>query len=206
MSILTSENRESATGSFVPAVHRFTVEEYHRLAEAGCFVNSKRVELLDGWIVDMNPIGPPHSFVVYQADDVLSSLAPTGWAVFSQRPITLATSEPEPDVVVARGTPADYKRRHPGPADIGLVVEVADSSLAVDRTQKIPIYAAAMIPCYWIINLIDRQVEVHSQPQLSHSGELPTYGQRRVIDESGSLALTLDGREVGSLRVVELFP
>src|SRR5687768_2821024 len=144
-----------------PRLYRFTVDQYHRLGELGILEDDARVELLEGMIVKMSPIGPPHAYTTQIAHDLIAAQLPSGWTVRMQSPITLERSEPEPDLAIVRGSHADYKRRHPQLAQVGLLIETSDSSLALDRTEKGPIYADAQVPCYWIINLLDRQVEVY---------------------------------------------
>lgn len=144
-----------------PRDRRFTVDEYHRMGEAGIIGPDERVELVDGRIVAMNPIGSPHAWcvsrltrVVARRDDVLVSV---------QNPIHLDDNgEPEPDLVVLRlETPQD---RHPGPGDVLLIVEVADTSLAYDRGTKAPLYARHGIPELWIADLGGERIEVHREP------------------------------------------
>src|SRR5260221_1963575 len=125
-----------------PIAHRFTVEQYHRMIDAGILTENDKVQLIEGFILEMTPVGTPHAYSVDAVQEVVSKLLPPGWKVFVQRPITLADSEPEPDVSIVRGTGADYKDHHPRPSEIGLLIEVADSSLALDRTTKARVYAA----------------------------------------------------------------
>src|SRR5262245_63406309 len=109
-------------------VRRFSVDEYHRLIGAGVFPPDDKSELLDGWITPKMTRNPPHDAILDLVKDALLAHA-TGWRVRVQSAITLATSEPEPDVAIAVGPAMRYLTRHPGPADLALVVEVADSSL-----------------------------------------------------------------------------
>jgi len=112
---------------------------------------------------------------------------------------TAVDSKPEPDRSVARGRVRDYSRRSPGPADIALVVEVSDSSLADDRNQA-EIYGRAGIPFYWIINLVEGQVEVHSHP--GPSG----YESQEVLAPGHVLTVIIDGIEVGEIPVADILP
>src|SRR5438270_1483781 len=146
-------------------VRRFTVEEYHQMIQAGVLGEDDDVELLEGWIVPKMPRNPPHDTMIsIVMDDVLTRRLPGGYHCRGQSAITTAESEPEPDIAVVRGPKRDYLTRHPGPVDMVLVVEVSDSSLPRDRTIKVRIYAAAAVPVYWIINLVDQQVEVYTDP------------------------------------------
>jgi Uma2 family endonuclease len=150
--------------SAAPAIHRFTRDEYYRMAEAGLF-RDERVELLDGEIITMSPQNTFHASTVYRLIHLLERLIGTTTCVRGQLPIVLNDrSEPEPDVAVCTPDPYDYSRAHPGADQVLLVIEVADASLTYDRTRKAWAYAASGIPEYWIVNLIDRQVEVFTDP------------------------------------------
>lgn len=197
-----------AEGSLFPLpalLHRFSVEEYHALADTGVLAPDARVELLDGLIVEMTPNVPPHAYVVEHVyDDVLRALAPLGWHARMQQPVTLASSEPQPDIAMVRWQRVDYLRKHPGPAAIGLIVEVADSTLAVDRA-KAQLYAGAKVPQYWIINLGDRQVEAYSDPQVS-TRNAAQYGLHQVVKAGGEIEFVLEGKTVGKIPVTSLLP
>jgi Uma2 family endonuclease len=119
-------------------------------------------------------------------------------------PITLAAGEPEPDVVVARGSIRDYSSRHPGPSDIALVIEVSDTTLSFDRSQKAREYAASGIREYWIVNLVDRQIEVHRYPQASATG--PEYRIREVNTSTATIKLEIEGNQPSELQVSDLLP
>jgi Uma2 family endonuclease len=121
-----------------------------------------------------------------------------------QEAITLNDSEPEPDLVVARGNPRSYLRRHPQPGDIGLVVEVAESTLAGDRVDKTRIYARALLPIYWIVNLVDFQIEVYTSP--SGPTATPVYAQRQDFRRGDNVPFILDGVCVTTIPVDELLP
>jgi Uma2 family endonuclease len=187
-----------------PAARRFSVDEYHRMVSSGVLTESDRVQLVNGWIVEMPPIGPEHSTSTSLVEAAILTNLPAGWILRIQDPITLPTGEPEPDLVVARGAIRDYSKRHPGAPDIGLVVEVADATLKFDRVEKAAEYASAGIPEYWIINLVDRQVEVHRHPQLAQTG--PEFRSRQVFEETESVDFVLDGRQLAALRVADLLP
>jgi Uma2 family endonuclease len=187
-----------------PTARRFSVDEYHRMVSSGVLTESDRVQLVNGWIIEMPPIGPEHSTSTSLAEAALLANLPSGWILRVQDPVTLPTGEPEPDLVIARGAIRDYSKRHPGPGDIGLVVEVADATLNFDRVEKAAEYAAAGIVEYWIINLVDRQAEVHRHPQTAQTGS--EYRSREVLDESASVDLVLDGRQLAKVRVADLLP
>jgi len=140
-------------------IWRLSVDQYHAMIQAGILTEDDPVELLEGWLVTKMSKNPRHTFVTQLARDVVASLLPPGWYVNGQEPVTTKDSEPEPDVAVVRGNRRQYIDHHPGPQDIALVVEVADSSLQRGRSLKKRLYAAAGIPVYWIVNLLDGQIE-----------------------------------------------
>jgi len=150
----------------VPAVERvrFTADQYERMAEAGVLGPQDHVELIEGEIVRMVPMGDPHALCVARFLNRLPKLLPETMHVRVQSPIRLSdATEPEPDVVVV-GLGVDACPRHPRPEEILLVVEVSDSSLAYDRDVKLPLYARAGIPEVWIVNLAARRIEIHRRP------------------------------------------
>jgi len=137
--------------------------EYERLVDLGIFMG-ERLELLDGLLVVQEPQGSPHAAIVTQVGQVLASAFGAGWHVRLHAPLALdEDSEPEPDLAVVAGTPRDYINAHPSTA--ALVVEVADSSLRLDRRLKGGLYARAGLPEYWVVNLVDGLLEVHRAPQ-----------------------------------------
>lgn len=146
-------------------VRLWTVDEYHRMIETGILAEGDRVELLEGQIVEMNPQLPPHAATTQRAFRYLDRLLDEVAYVRMQLPITLKPkSEPEPDIAVVRIDPNEYGNCHPTPADIFLIIEVADSTLLNDRQQKALIYAKAGILDYWILDVNARQVYVFREP------------------------------------------
>jgi Uma2 family endonuclease len=136
--------------------------EYERFVDVGAF-EGETIELIGGQLIVAEPKGSPHAASVGMAGDALRAALPPGWTVRLQDPIALDDeSVPEPDVAVVRGRHADYRHAHPARA--ALIIEVAESSLAFDRTQKGSLYARAGIADYWIVNLEDRIVEVYRDP------------------------------------------
>ncbi len=144
--------------------HKFTVDEYHRMGEAGIFGENDRVELLHGEVVVMTPIGPPHAGTVRRLNRAFRPLEPQ--ALLSiQSPIRFEDSEPEPDFALLTSREDLYDHRHPGPGDVHLVVEVADTSLGKDRGVKADLYAAGGIPEYWLLDLGANRIEVRRDPE-----------------------------------------
>jgi len=144
---------------------RFTVEEYERMGQVGIFDEDDRVELLDGEIVAMAPIGPKHASIVNRANQLLVQNL-TGLAtVIVQNPLRLLPrSEPEPDFIVARARRDFYAAAHPTAEDVFLVIEVADSTLRKDRTVKLPIYARQGVVEVWLVDVAARTVSVYTDP------------------------------------------
>jgi Uma2 family endonuclease len=146
-------------------VRRWTRAEYGRLVDLGVF-NGEPIELIGGQLVVAEPQGNRHASVIGVVGAVLNVALPTGWVVRLQAPIALDDeSEPEPDVAVVAGTHVDYRAAHPKRA--ALVVEVADASLGFDRGLKAGLYARGGVHDYWIVNLIDRVLEVYRDPEPS---------------------------------------
>lgn len=183
---------------------RFSVARYQRMIESGVLTPEDRVELLENYLVLKMPKNPPHEGTLDLGQAVLHPLLPAGWILRKQQSIALQDSQPEPDFTVARGNPRSYLTRHPVPADIGLLIEVANSSVLRDQRDKARIYARAGIVCYWIINLVDRRVEVYTQP--SGPGDAPAYGALQTFQPGDAVPLVLDGNTVASVPVADLLP
>jgi Uma2 family endonuclease len=181
-------------------LYRMTVYEYERLADAGV-LQDRRVELINGLLVKKMTAKPPHVVAVDATREAIAAQLPTGWWLREEKPVRIPDfDEPEPDVSVVRGSRQDYQARHPGPADIAFLVEVADTSLPWDRGEKLSAYARARVPTYWILNLVDRQLEVYTDPE-------PTgYRHRLVLAQGDSATLVLDRVEFGTVAVADLLP
>jgi Uma2 family endonuclease len=144
---------------------RFTVDEYYRMAEAGVFPPDARVELINGDVLKMPPIGSHHSGAVDGFDEVVRELLGRRASVSVQGPLRVGLhGGPQPDLLVLRRRDDHYRTANPTAADVLLVVEVSDSTLNHDRHVKGPMYAAAGILDYWIVNLVDGQIEVYRDP------------------------------------------
>ena len=144
---------------------RFTVDEYHRMGRAGVFGPADRVELLEGEIIQMSPIGKAHASAVARAGQLFYRLAGSRAIVWTQNPIRIDRhGEPQPDVALLRPREDFYAGGHPEPADILLIIEVADTSQDYDRDQKLPAYARAGIQETWLALLGDGALEVHRDP------------------------------------------
>jgi Uma2 family endonuclease len=167
------------------------------MIDAGILVEDDSVELIAGEIVSQMPIGPKHSAVVKRLNQTFSRLANDRWIVSVQDPIALDDfNEPEPDVALLRPRADFYEELLPGPADILLLVEVADSSLAFDREEKIPLYALAQVPEVWVVNLVQKSIDVYRHPE---------HGEYQQLDRQiagGSVAIP--GFSEVNLRVNDL--
>jgi len=160
---------------------RFSIAEYHRLAELGFFESDNRFELIRGEIIKMASKGRLHSGCNTLLVEELIILLARRARVRTQEPIILSDdSEPEPDVVIARNRSDNYFSSHPESADILLVVEVSDSTLKYDRRTKLSLYAESGISDYWIFNLVDIQLETYSEPYQKQTGSFD-YRVKRVV-------------------------
>jgi Uma2 family endonuclease len=166
--------------------YRWTREEYYRMGEIG-FFEDKRVELIEGEVIEMSPIYSPHATSVTLAGEVLREIFGKGWVVREEKPLSFdVDSDPEPDIALVEGKARDFKDAHPTTA--ALVIEVADSSLSYDRNRKASLYAKAGIPDYWILNLQDRQIEVHRRPINDDASEFGfSYGDKMIFKEGDSV-------------------
>lgn len=171
-----------------PAVQtkRWTRREYDRMAEAGIFSEDDRVQLIDGDIVTMTPQNSPHAAAVGKTQRALERLLETNVWVRVQMPLVIdPDSEPEPDLVIVPGAPDDYRDEHPRSAL--LVVEVSDTTLALDRNRKRAVYARAGIREYWIVNLTERCLEVYRDPMIA-PGQGGMYRSSQKLTPSDSVA------------------
>jgi len=180
-----------------PTVHRFTVDEYYRMGETGIIAPDARVELLDGEIIDMMPIGPFHAGTVNTLIRLLATTAKGRWLVVAQNPVRLGPrSEPQPDFLLVKPAADDYKTRHPVPEDVLLLIEVAESSLAYDRNRKIPAYGRAGISEVWIVNLLEQNIEVFRDPHFTGYASIQKFGAGDTVHIQ---AFPDVGIEVGAL-------
>jgi Uma2 family endonuclease len=163
------------------STHRFTVHDFHRMAQAGIFSEDDRVELLDGEIIEMTPIGSRHAACVARLDQLFNLRLGTAAIVWVQNPIKIDDrTEPQPDVVLLRPRPDFYAQDHPCPDDVLLLIEVSDTTLEIDRVVKLPLYAKAGIREAWIVDLTGGTVHVYRQP--SPQG-YRTSSQARRVDQ-----------------------
>jgi Uma2 family endonuclease len=169
-----------------PAVsrHQFTVDDYHRMGEAGILTEDDRVELIEGELVEMAPIGSEHAGCVGALNHLLVLAVGARGLVSPQNPVRLDPhNEPQPDFAVLRPRPDGYRSALPTPEDVLLLVEVAATSLAYDRGLKLALYARSRIPEVWIVDLTAQEVEVYRKP------EGDQYGSATRVARSGSVEI-----------------
>lgn len=175
-----------------PTVYRWTRHKYHRLADAGVLGEDDRVELIEGDIVHMSPHDKPHAVAIRLVRRALRQVF-TGerHLVDEQLPLALGPdSEPEPDVSVIEGQPRDFLDGHPTSAV--LVVEGAEASLRFDRNRKRALYARHGLPEYWIVNLKERQLEVHREPSGEDYAEVTIYDSDQTVSVQGDSIVVSD--------------
>jgi Uma2 family endonuclease len=197
---MTLAERAISQTNVTPQAHRWTRDEYHRMADAGVFQN-QRVELIEGEVFDMAPQNAPHFRAIDKTQEALRSVFPasSNW-VRAQGPLNLSIhSEPEPDVSVSAGRRDDHPDH---PTTALLIVEVSDSTLRFDRETKSTVYARTGIREYWIVNIPERQLEVHRNPV--GSGEDARYSIREVLKPSDTVAPLAAPQ--AKIRVADLLP
>jgi Uma2 family endonuclease len=184
-----------------PPLHRITVDEYERIIAAGALEEPSRVELIDGYMVDKMGKNAGHGYATKEALKALDDRLPVGWTSRKEEPVRIpAYDEPEPDIAIVRGSDADYRQRIPTAADVGLLVEVSQTTLSQDRGKKLSAYAKARIPLYWNINLVDRQVEVYTRPSKGR------YQSRVDYQPGQQVPVTIGGQPLRPIPVDAILP
>jgi Uma2 family endonuclease len=160
----------------------FTVDEYHRMAEIGIFRPDERVELIEGEIVEMSPIGPRHAGCVINATRLFITRLGDRVVLSPQNPVVIRPrSEPQPDLLLLRPRPVSYSREHPTPEDVMLAVEVADTTARFDRLVKARLYARAEIAEFWLLLPSDGTVEVHRAPGADGYARVTRHGPDQAV-------------------------
>ncbi len=143
-----------------------TVDEYYKMAEVGILKPTDRVELIHGDIYEMSPIGSKHASVVNKLSKTLNELFAGETVISIQAPVRIDNeNEPEPDIAILKFKPDFYASAHPGPTDTLAIIEVSDTSIQFDQSVKLPLYASANIPVYWIVDIEANQITVHTGPK-----------------------------------------
>ncbi len=193
-----------ADHGWIPSpLYRLTVEQYEAMVASGALSTKESVHLINGYLVAKAIHNPPRGVADELCGKELSRIVPADkYFVAGGKPVRLPgqASEPEPDRCVVRGTIRDYAQRHPGPDEIALIVEVADSSLAEDRLLASEVYGPSGVPVYWIVNLVDRQVEVYTDPGPDR------YRSCEVFAEGQVVPVVIEGQRLGQIAVATLLP
>lgn len=193
--------KENETENDSVKIHRWTRQDYYKMAELG-FFRGKRVELIEGEIIEMSPMKTAHATAVRLIIDALKEVFASGFVIDSQLPMSFGkASEPEPDVAVVKGEIRDFVAAHPKTA--ALVVEVSDSTLRYDQTKKAGVYAKSKIREYWILNLQNRCLEVYRRPiQDKKLGFV--YTEIQILTEKDSVAPLV--KSESKIKVADLLP
>jgi Uma2 family endonuclease len=187
-----------------PTVKHFSLDEYNRLEALGFFLESKRVELIHGQIIEMAAEGTAHSVCSTRLNRELFKILGERATLRGQEPIVIPPdSAPEPDFAIVRNHSDDYLSAHPSPSDVFWVVEISDSTLNYDQQVKLALYAEAGISDYWIINLQDKHLEVYSDPYRNPQGN-SSYRMKRIF--LANEAIILPYFPELSLNLINVFP
>lgn len=202
----TATMPQPATNPGIPpwvptSFYRLSLDQFEAMIDAGILGKHDHVHLIDGILIDKMTQNNPHATADELCGGAISRVIPPGWHVRGGKPIRIPglASRPEPDRSVVRGTVRDFALRTPEPSELAMVAEISDASLADDR-KLATLYGLAGIPIYWIINLVDAQVEVYSRP--GPSG----YEALEVLAPGHILSVVLDGVEVGRIPVEDILP
>jgi Uma2 family endonuclease len=192
---------QPACPSYLPGpteIYRFTIQQYDQMIRDGTIAKDDPVELLGGILVRKTPKTPKHSVITAWLVEELRRQIPVGWHVRQAQPLRIPDYD-EPDLALVRGAIMDFALRHPGAADVALVGEVSGTTLDRDRGEKRAAYARGGIPVYWIINLIDNQIEVYTDPS-------PGYGYRTcaIYRPRDQLSIVVDAQACGMISVPDL--
>jgi Uma2 family endonuclease len=190
----------------IDQVYRITVDQYERMVASGALGKDDPIELLSGVLVRKMPKSPEHTTSSDLCREAIRAVLPAGWYVRQEQAVRIPDfDEPEPDLAVVRGSIRTYARRHPGPQDIALLVEVATTakSLGMARGEKLRAYSRSGIAVYWIVNLAGKtgRIEVHSRPTRTRG-----YRSRTIYSEADTVVVPADGRQAGQICVTEILP
>lgn len=189
---------------FAATRRKFTIEEYHQLVDLGFFTENDRIELIRGEIVEMAPKRTPHSVCNSLLWKQLYNSIAEQAEIRVQEPIVLpSNSEPEPDLVIAKHKDDNYLSAHPTATDVILVIEISDSTLKYDRETKLSLYAEARINYYWIVNLVDRNLEVYTNPFADNQNNFG-YKSKNIFLPNEHIAIPDLDR--ASLELANIFP
>ncbi len=203
MSTALEQSPVEALSSPVEMPYLFSVDEFYRMVEIGIFAPERRVSLWEGRLYEKMAKTQAHAVAGINITMTLARTLPPGWCLSSENPITVGPDKaPLPDMVVLRGVGNDYLDRRPSVADVGLVVEISMSSLKFDTGAKLAAYASAGIPAYWVVNLLDRVVHLHSDP-IPEEGRFTSVATLKPVE---SFPFSLDGTPIGPIAASDLLP
>ncbi len=198
--IVETPHRVSASDRDCYPPYRMSIEKYEQLVASGVFTKHDKLQLINGRLVAKVTKKPPHAVANDRCRNALSRSMPPGWSIRTENPVRLPPgSEPEPDQCVVRGELTDYVKQHPGAVDVGLLVEIADASLDDDPKMAL-IYSVSGIQVYWIVNLVERQIEVSTSP--TPRG----YDVTQVYKAHEKVPIVLDGIVVGYVAAADILP
>jgi Uma2 family endonuclease len=191
------------TGGSGAVPYRLTVRQFEKMIDAGIFRDEDHVELLGGLLVDKMVKNDPHNFTIDMLGAMLDKILAPFWIARQEKSVVLGLFwRPEPDVAIARGPRERYRAKGPRRADLGMLIEVADSSYAKDRGPKWRKYAAAGVSVYWIVNLPLRQIEVYADPL--GRGKSAGYREMKTYGADDEVPLILEGRELARIKVSDV--
>jgi Uma2 family endonuclease len=183
-------------------LYRFSIEQYEHMISAEILTENDHIELIHGFLVRKMPRNPRHDGTLVSLHEWLIRIMPRAWQVRAQCAIRLDGSMPEPDLAIVKKVADNYRTHHPEPKDIEVVIEISDSTLRPDRADKKQLYAEAMIPTYWIINLVDQQIEVYTNPQNTEA--LSTYQDSKIYRSGDEVPIILQQQAIGMVPVIEI--
>jgi Uma2 family endonuclease len=199
------ESRAFAPGAWdSERLFRVSVATYHEMIRDNILGEDDPVELIEGLLVKKMPKNPPHTVATTLLRRAFEALLPPDWFTNEQAPVTTPDSEPEPDLSIVRGQPRDHLAGHPTADNTALIVEISSATLSFDRGPKKRVYARAGFGVYWIVNLIDRSVEIYQEP--SGPCEQPDYARGEIVNEDGVLPVLIEGKPIGAIAVREILP
>jgi len=185
--------------------YRLTVEQFLAMIAAGVFPEDDRVELLGGMLTEPMTKYPPHDFTVGRLGKLLDGMLIEPWFAREEKALVLGRSwRPEPDISVLRGPDDLYDKHAPTAVDVAFLIEVAESSYAIDRGRKWRRYAAARVATYWIVNLASRRIEVYRDP--AGRGRVACYREAAIFDENAQVPVIIDGQNLGLIAVRDVLP
>jgi Uma2 family endonuclease len=202
---VSPQNPSGRVASPLDHPYNLTVERYCAMIASGAFGKHEPLYLWKGRLIAKMTKGRPHVIAQSNLTARMVQVVPNGWHIEQDQPIAVGDdSAPEPDLAVIRGIADDYPNDPPSARDIGLIVEVSDSSLAEDLGDVLQTYAAQGIPIYWVVNLPARSILVHGDP--TGPAERPDYRSRQEYQEGQEVPVVIDGREIGRIAVSEILP